>query len=137
VLVALGRQAEAIPVLRRARDLFDSGPGAGPLNGGYARIEIAEALSPLGRHVEALAELAPVERLPPDQYATLAAAELTARGTALLGLGKRSAAAQAFERAAALPDRERMTPQVRQRIADGLAQARRGGGPAAARATND
>jgi tetratricopeptide (TPR) repeat protein len=128
VLVAMGRQAEAIPVLRRARDLFESGRGAGPLNGGSARIQVAEVLSSLGRHAEALAELAPIERLSPEHYATLAAEVLVARGTALLGLGKPSAAAQVFERAAKLPERERMSPQILQRIADGLAQARRGDG---------
>jgi tetratricopeptide (TPR) repeat protein len=134
VLVALGRPAEAIPVLRRARDLFESRPGSGLLDGGYARIQIAEALNPLGRHAEALAELAPVERLPPDNYATLAAAVLIARGTALIGLGKPSAAVKVFERAAELPDRPRMSPQVWQRIVDGLAQARRGGGRGASSA---
>jgi eukaryotic-like serine/threonine-protein kinase len=129
VLVAMGRQAEAIPVLRRARDLFLTGPGAGPLDSGYARVQLAEALSQLGRHDEALVELDPLERLPPDQYARLAASALVARGTALIGLGDASAAEKVFERAADLPDDERISPEIRRQIADGLARARRSAGP--------
>jgi len=132
VLVAMGRQAAAIPVLRRARDLFESSRGTGQLNGGYARIELADALAQLGRNDEALAELALVDSLPPDQYALLAQSASLARGTALLGLGRLSAAQRAFEQAAELSAREPTPPEVQRRVTEGLARARAGGGRAAA-----
>ena len=125
VLVAMGRHAEAIPVLRRARDLFEASSGADPLNGGYARIRIADALSRLGHHDQALAELVPIERLPPAHYAMIAAVALIEQGNVLIAMGRSGAAAQVFERAANLPDHETMAPEIRQQIADGLAQARR------------
>jgi len=138
VLVALGRQTDAIAVLRRARDLFEASDGSGPLNGGYARVQIAGALSQLRRHEDALAELAPIERLPSAHYALIAAQALIARGTVLIDLGRASAAERVFARAAELPDRDRMSPELRRQIADGLAQARRSrGGSPATRARND
>ena len=125
VLLEMRRLTDALPVLRRARDMFELDGGVGALNGAQARLQIAEALSQLGRYDEAIAELAPVDHLPSEQYALIAAASLVARGRALLALGKRAAAEQMFERAAKLRDDGHKSPELRQQIADGLARTRR------------
>ena len=125
VLVELRRLTAALPVLGRARDMFEASGGVGALNGGQARLQIADALSQLGRHDEAIAELAPVDQLPSEQYAVIAAASLVARGRAHLALGQLAAAEQMFARAATLPDDDHKSPELRQQIADGLARAHR------------
>jgi len=125
VLTALGRSGEALAPLRQARDLFEAAAsGHDVYNGGYARLELAYALSRLHRDREALVELAPFEQPGPPALALarLAGQALVARGHALLGLGDRAAAARVLQQAAARPDRAEWERDVEAQLVADLAR---------------
>ncbi|HEV7556312.1 MAG TPA: serine/threonine-protein kinase [Kofleriaceae bacterium] len=125
LLAEHGHVAEALERLRRARDIFESLGGSGLIDGGFARLQIADVLMRQHRNTEAVAELEPLDTLPPPQHAILAGDILLARGTLFVELGKPEQAIPLLEAAAKLPDNDRLTHAVRQQISEMLDRARR------------
>jgi len=133
LLAEHGYISEALERLRRARDIFESLGGSGQMDGGLARLQIVDVLMRQHRDAEAVAELAPLDALPPPQHAILAGDILLAQGTLFVALGKPERAIPLLEAAAQLPDNDRLTQTVRRQIAEVLERARRAGKASRAR----